>query len=230
MPKAHHFFLGTALRAAQQGQALAMLVGHLAAQGDAIDLTGTASTITSKAFERGRRCRQTWPSDTTELLLPASLSECIPQALPFLAGPSDVGSDARRRSPELRDLPGKIRRIRDLALILHQLAFIGDCLVQDDVCGAREHLGLALAATEQASQDGNWSVAYLLTVLEEPSPQVFSSTAPASSSSRLQAFSPLVSPAWGSTTLAFVREVDLLTQRRKDAALPKAIMGQSEDL
>ena len=42
--------LATAI--AQQGQALAMLVGHLAAQEDAIDLTGTASTITSKGSSK----------------------------------------------------------------------------------------------------------------------------------------------------------------------------------
>ena len=114
---------------------------------------------------------------------------------------------------------------RDLALVMHQLAFIADCLVQDDVHGAREHLGLLLASTEQAAQDPNWSLAFDPPMSPRGAgPQVFSSRAQGTAS-RLRAFTPLVSAAWGSTALSCVRELDTLAQTRKDTVLPKQQQG-----
>ena len=47
--------------------------------------------------------------------------------------------------------------------------------------------------------------------------------------SRLRAFSPLVPPTLGSVTLAYVREVDLLSQRRKDAVQPSRAAAETDE-
>ena len=85
--------------------------------------------------------------------------------------------------------------------------------------GAQELLVLALVAQEQSSLDaGSWTVAYLLTLLEEPPPQLFTGRASSSTSARLRAFAPLCPPAWGTTTLASIKEIDALQARRKELA------------
>ncbi|CAE7596237.1 HERC6 [Symbiodinium microadriaticum] len=86
--------------------------------------------------------------------------------------------------------------------------------------GQREELlVLALVAQEQSSLDaGSWTVAYLLTLLEEPPPQLFTGRASSSTSARLRAFAPLCPPAWGTTTLASIKEIDALQARRKELA------------
>ncbi|CAE7676319.1 HERC6 [Symbiodinium sp. CCMP2592] len=113
---------------------------------------------------------------------------------------------------------GEVRRFagqREAGMMMWVLAHIGDCMLAGDQEGAQELLALALVAQEQAAMDsGNWSVAYL----EEPPPQLFTGRASSSTSARLKAFAPLCPPAWGTTTLAFIKEIDALQTRRRELA------------
>ena len=118
---------------------------------------------------------------------------------------------------------------RGNGLIMLMLATIGDCFLRGDTHAAMEHLGLALAATEQSCTDnGRWDLGFLLTLLEEPAPSMFAPRGQAANT-RLRAFSPLVPPALASVTLAYVREVDLLSQRRKDAVQPSRAATETEE-
>ena len=47
--------------------------------------------------------------------------------------------------------------------------------------------------------------------------------------SRLRAFTPLVAPTWGSTALAYVRELDTLAQRRRDTVVARAAAADPTD-
>ncbi|CAE7242937.1 unnamed protein product [Symbiodinium sp. CCMP2592] len=158
--------LATAI--AQQGQALSLLVNHLASQGEALDLSSATTGLGSKGSAKRERLQQdlTQRTGTFYLQVCQNAFRKLYPASPVPASLADVTYLERF---------GGYAQSRDLALVMHQLAFVADCLVQDDVHGAREHLGLLLASTEQAAQDRNWSLAYLLCLLEEPAPQVYSS-------------------------------------------------------
>ena len=107
------------------------------------------------------------------------------------------------------------------------LAAIGDAFIREDDASAREHLALALAATEQAASDERWDLAFFF-MGEEPAPSVFAPR-PSGASARMRAFTPLVPAGLGAVTLAYVREIDLLTQRRKEAVNPSRAQPQKEE-
>lgn len=105
---------------------------------------------------------------------------------------------------------------RDLGLMQFCLAHVMDCVIQEDWDGVREHMALTMTAVEQACQDGGrWDLAYQLTLLEEPSSQIWSfrSSMP---HSRLRAFAPLCPQSWATVALAYTKEVDFLMNRRAE--------------
>ncbi|CAE7243857.1 mok12 [Symbiodinium necroappetens] len=160
----------------QQGEALSLLVSHLVAQGESLDL--------------------------------GSVPSCPPEAP---SGPAGAQLPGRYEDLERQ---GGYAQQRGTGLVMLMLATIADCFLRGDTHAAMEHLGLALAATEQSCTDnGRWDLGFLLTLLEEPAPSMFAPRGQAANT-RLRACSPLVPPALGSVTLAYVREVDLLSQRR----------------
>ena len=220
--------LATAI--AQQGQALSLLVSHLAAQGDALDLASTTPGLASKGSAKRERLQQELMQRSSNFFLQVCQNafKKLHPASPLPATLAEMKDDGRMSFVTYMERFGGYGKSRDLALVMHQLSFVADCLLREDVPGARERLALLLASTEQAAQDQNWQLAFLLCLLEEPSPQVYASR-PSGSASRLRAFTPLVSPNWGSTVLSFVREVDALAQRRKDAVNPRAPTADNLD-
>ncbi|CAE7779878.1 unnamed protein product [Symbiodinium sp. CCMP2592] len=203
--------LATAI--AQQGQALTLLVSHLASQGDALDLSTATAGLSSKGSAKRERLQQELAQRSSTFFL-------------------QVCQNGRLSFVTYMERFGGYGQSRDLALVMHQLSFVSDCFLQDDVHGAREHLALPLASTEQAAQDRNWTLAYLLCLLDDPAPQVYASRAQGSAS-RLRVFTPLVSPAWASTALSYVREIDAMAQRtcrrwRSRSQAPASLPPQAE--
>ena len=67
---------------------------------------------------------------------------------------------------------------------------------------------------EQANLDGGrFEIAWLLTLLEEPPSQVFTPQPPIG---RRAPFAPLASQSWTTVALAFLKEQDVLIQRRTE--------------
>ena len=60
---------------------------------------------------------------------------------------------------------------------------------------------------------GSWDVAWLLTLQEEPPSQLFQRRA---SGLAAQSFAPLARQQWVTTSLAFLRELDILQTRRAE--------------
>ncbi|CAE7829752.1 unnamed protein product [Symbiodinium sp. CCMP2592] len=220
--------LATAI--AQQGQALSLLVSHLASQGEALDLNAATAGLSTKGSAKREKLQQELMTRTGSFYLQVC-QNAYRRLYPAATVPAtlaEMKADGKLSFVTYMERFGGYGQCRDLALVMHQLAFIADCLVQDDVHGAREHLGLLLASTEQAAQDRNWSLAYLLCLLEEPAPQVYTSRTQGAAS-RLRAFTPLVSATWGSTALSYVKELDALAQRRKDTVSPKQPSADAAD-
>ena len=76
---------------------------------------------------------------------------------------------------------------------------------------------LSLAAVEQCAQDGgSWEGGHSITLLEDSPHQLFQHR-PASANPRLRACGGLTPQTWATTTLSYIREIDLIQSRRTEA-------------
>lgn len=112
---------------------------------------------------------------------------------------------------------GGYRGQRDLGLIMWIAAHIVDCLSSDDVAGAKEHVALLIVSL---AADGGWGIAFLLTLLEEPPLALFQEKL-SSISMHGKPFAPLVPPSWAAICLAYVREMELLSNKKKESTTTK---------
>ncbi|CAE7369448.1 unnamed protein product, partial [Symbiodinium sp. CCMP2456] len=206
----------------QQGEALSLLVAHLVAQGESLDFGAFSGSVSGKGAARREKLQAELSSGSSSFFLQV-LQGAHRRLYPALPCPTSL--EAMRLQGRLSlvtylERQGGYNQQRTMGIFMLLLASIADAFLRDDPHAAMEHLGLALAATEQATADGGrWDLGFLLTLLEDPAPSMFSAKA-SPANSRLRAFSPLVPPALASVTLAYVREVDLLSQRRRDTVQP----------
>ena len=61
----------------------------------------------------------------------------------------------------------------DQELMIWMLVHCMDAAASGDAHKFKEYLAITTACLEQASMDGNWQIAYVLSLLEEPPSQVF---------------------------------------------------------
>eukprot|EP00435_Cladocopium_sp_Y103_P051633 s1074_g16.t1 len=202
----------------QQSQALTTLVGHIANQ-DGLDFGGGSSSGSAISL-RGSSKREKLLSDLAQRkgqfmlkiaqnahrrLKPA---EPVPQSLD--------GFGARSLFTKYLEKHGGYAGSKDLGLAMWLLAQVADQMLQKDWIGAQEMLALAMVSIEQAAHDGNkWEVAWLLALQEEPPTTMFASR-PVATNPRLRAFSPLCPPEWATTTLSYVKELDIINSRRTE--------------
>eukprot|EP00438_Fugacium_kawagutii_P021295 Skav223666 [mRNA] locus=scaffold2794:81559:81891:- [translate_table: standard] len=79
-----------------------------------------------------------------------------------------------------------------------------------------------LWALQRSVMDGGWSIAYLLSLLEEPPVQLYADR-PAALTALGRPFSGLVPAPWASTALAYLKEMEVLQSRKQDSkGAPKA--------
>ena len=199
-----------------------MLVGHFVAQGEHLDLSSSSTALTGKGTAKRERLQQELASGNSSFFLQVAQGahRRLFPALPCPSSVEEMQSQGRLSVVTYLERQGGYAHQRNMGIQMLMLANIADAFLRGDDHAAREHLALALGATEQAASDnGRWDLAFLLTLLEEPAPTLFGPR-PAAANTRLRAFSPLVPQSLASVTLAYVKEVDLLSQRRKDAVQP----------
>ena len=91
----------------------------------------------------------------------------------------------------------------------------------DPTAGAKDVLSLMFLMLDQAAQDaGDYSLAWLLTPQADPPAGVFQEPSHLPGSA-LQTFSALAEQRWVTTSLACVKELETIAQRRSEAA-PKS--------
>ena len=200
------------------GGGLSLLVSHLVAQGDTLDLgASSSSSISARGSTKREKLQQDLAQRSSTFFL---LNRKMFPAIPVPNSVEEVRSQGRLSMVSYLERFGGYAQQKELGLVLLLLAYIGDALAQKDVRGAQEHLALAMMSVEQAASDGGrWDLAFLLALIQEPSPTLYQAR-PATASTRAQPFAPLVPGSLGSVTLAYVCEIDLLTLRRKDAVVP----------
>ena len=110
---------------------------------------------------------------------------------------------------------GGFGKVRDYGQIMWQVAMIMDYLQQENWQGAKDAAALLTVCLEQSALDGSMDVGLLLSLAEDPPSGVFTnrSLAPLS---RGKAFAPLADQRWITVALSFIRELDVISQRRSD--------------
>lgn len=123
---------------------------------------------------------------------------------------------------------GSYRQNREGAMILWSLAHCVDCAAANDFQGTKEHLALLSASLDQACHDGNWSVAWVLNLLDEPPSTMFLDRPPAVSNLG-RPFAGMVPAQWAASSLAYLKEMELLTTKKAEAKSPKAPANQKAE-
>ena len=215
----------------QQSQATTALVAHLINQDSLVDLSsGSSSSLSTKGAAKRERLQTELASRSGNFMLQVAQS-AFRRMRPTDSLPTEL-EDFRGGSlfTKFFEKQGGYQSQRDLALTQWMLAHIADCLLSEDVKGAQELVALSMVATDQACQDGGrWDVAYLLSLLEDPPPGVFAPRGK-TTNPRLAAFSPICPQAWATTTLSYIKEMDLIATRRTEAAGPgRRVLKADED-
>ena len=130
---------------------------------------------------------------------------------------------------------GGYRQQRELGTIMWILGHAVDSLIQNDTHMAREHLALLACALEQATMDaGQWQLAFLISLSEEPPVQLFQDRVVSLSQSG-RPFAPLIPSSWCAIALSYLKEMEILSNRKaevggpKAKAIPKAAANPTED-
>lgn len=215
----------------QQSLALTALVSHLAGGDPLTELQSGASSsggsLSSRGVARRERMQQDLASRQSSYFLQVQ-QQLFRRLYPSLPVPKSetelIGYGATMTS--YMEKQGGYRHSKDTALCLWIAAHAMDSAMAGDERGTKEFLALLVTCLDQASYDGNWNVAYLLSLLEVPPASVFSD--------RVQnvpglerPFSPLVPQPWAACALAYMKEVDLLSTKKTELrasrpAAPKA--------
>ena len=220
----------TAQALVQQSQAMTALVAHLINQDAGGDLSSLGhSGLSSKGTAKREKLQQELQNRSGGFMLSVAQTvhrrmrptDVVPTSLAALKG--------RSLFTRYFEKQGGYQGQRDLAMVQWMMAHISDALLNEDVKGAQELCALSLVTIDQAVQDsGRWDVAYVLSLMEEPPPGMMVSRGKPSNP-RLTAFSPICPQPWATTALAFIKEMDLISVRRSEAAGGPRKTGKSEE-
>ena len=209
----------------QQSAAITSLVAHIASGGDPlIDLQGSqssGSSLSTRGAQRRERMQQELACGNSNYFLQVQQqlfkklnpSKPLPRTDAELLASSISMTDYMEKFGGFKSRP-------DLGMIMWLLSHAMDAGAQGNSHLMREFVALTVVCIDQSNQDGNWSMAYTLSLLEEPPNQIFNDRGHGMTSIG-RPFSPLVPPSWASTALAFVKELEVLNSKKQEAKTPK---------
>ncbi|CAK9106326.1 unnamed protein product [Durusdinium trenchii] len=131
---------------------------------------------------------------------------------------------------EYLEKSGGYKNQKTLGLIQWILAHAIDAAAQEDFAGMKEIGALLAMSVEQANYDnGDWAVAYLVSLHEDPPIQLFQErSVQVSTTSR--PFSPLIPPAWTATTLSYIKDLEVLANKKPDLSKRTGQQQQKEQI
>ena len=209
----------------QQSTAITALVAHLTSGDPLAELAtggGGGSSLSGKGVARREKMQADLASGSSSYFLAVHqqiFKKMFPSA-PIPKSENEVISSGASMCSYL-EKHGNFRGQKDLALTMWILAHAFDSAGRDDFRTCKEFLALLAASLDQAALDGNWSIAYLISLLEEPPSQMMSERqSPLSSLGR--PFAGMVPPQWSAVALAYLREMDLLQSKKNETKAPKS--------
>lgn len=124
---------------------------------------------------------------------------------------------------------GGYARQRELGMLQFQVMSIFDHLLVDNIGAARDGVALLAVTLEQMAMDnGRMDVAAVLSLQEDVPSSIFTNRQTLSTS-RSRAFAPLAEQRWITTTLAYLREMDVITAKRQEFLPGQRPSGASSD-
>ena len=204
----------------QQSTALTSLVAHLATSGGDpfVDLQGGSGQPLS-GTTRGVQRREKMQSDLATgvsqywLQMIQQMHRRLHPARPVPKSEEEVQAAGVSMCLYLERFGG-YRAQKELGYILWILAHVVDAAMSGNFELTKEHLALLVVSIEQAALDSDWTTAYLLSLMEDPPQQVFQDRMQSMTSSR--PFSPLVPAAWSAVTLAYLKELEVLSTKKAE--------------
>ena len=205
---------------AQQSSAIMALVAHMASQsGDAVaDLSATGlSSSSTKGVQRREKMQNDLAHGTSTYFL--QMQQQLHRRL-FPSRPVPQSEEELRDVSVLQYLErqGGYRAEREMGLVAWVLGHAVDSAAQGDFRRTKEIIALLLVALEQAVTDkGDWSLAFMLTLLEEPPIQVFQERA-TNLVHLSRPFGPLVPPQWTAVCLSHLKDLEVLSTKKVETA------------
>jgi len=222
---------GIASALAQQSTAITALVAHLAAQSpDALgDLASLGpSSSTTKGVQRRERMQNELAADTSHyyLQMMQQLHRRLRPSKPVPQKEEDLGDLSVLTYLERN---GGYRNQREMGLIAWMLGHALDASAVGNIRRTKEILALMMVAVEQSVVDrGDWSLAYLLTLLEEPPNQMYQDRAINLTHSS-KPFGPLVPPQWTAVCLSYLKDLEALANKKSETQKKPAKASSSQE-
>ena len=207
-----------ALAVLEQSRALTTLVAHLQ-QGDPLIDAPMSSSGTSSRGAQGREKLQKELADRTGGFFLQVLQNAYKRMYPASPIPASVEEMAATGFAMSQYLErfGGYGQSRDLGIVQYGLSFVIDAAMNSDLEGVREHLALLAVAIEQTVMDGGrWDLGFNLSLMEDVPHQVWASRIASSHTGRVRSFSPLCPQRWATISLAYIKEMDHIANRRQD--------------
>ena len=212
----------------QQSLAITQLVSHLTS-GDAMtELQGgfsSASSTSTKGVARREKMQAELAARTSSYFLQVE-QQLFKRMCPARVVPTNVEEiqTAGVSMTAYMERYGGFKGQRENGLAAWIAGHAMDAAASGDFGLTKEYLAILVACLEQATMDGGWSVAYVLSLLEEPPSQVFAERMQSQGITR--PFAPLVPPNWAATALSYLKEVELL-QSKKSEVRPRGQPAKS---
>ena len=214
----------------QQSTALASLVAHLVGHSNdpLMDLqSGLSGSSSMKGVQRREKLQAELASRSGNFFL--LLMQQIHKRLhPGRVLPKTESETGAVSFLEYLEKSGGYRNQKTLGLVQWILAHAIDAAAQGDFQGTKEIIALLAMAVEQANFDnGDWSVAYLISLMEEPPIQLFQKRSAAITSTG-RPFSPLMPPVWTATTLSYIKDMEVLANKKPEGKAKAAPSNKQE--
>ena len=204
----------------QQSSAVMALVAHLTSQsGDVLGDFSSASlqSGTTKGVQR-REKMQNDLANGTSTYFTQMMQQLHRRLHPSRPVPQDEGDLAGVSMLQYLERQGGYRSHRELGLVAWVLGHAIDASAAGDFRHTKEVLALLMVAVEQAVIDrGDWSLAFMLTLMEEPPIQVFQERS-AALIHHTRPFGPLVPPAWTAVCLSYLKDLEVLATKKSETA------------
>ena len=212
---------------AQQSSALTALVAHLTAQssdalGDLVVPGQTSST--TKGVQRRERMQQELAQGTSNYFqqLMQQLHRRVNPSRPIPQGDEDLYGLSMLSYLERQ---GGYRNHRELGLVAWVLGHAIDSAAANDFRHTKEILALLMIAVEQAVVDrGDWTLAFMLTLLEEPPLTMFQERS-LNLAHHSKPFGPLVPAQMTAVCLSYLKDLEVLSTKKQETSKRPAKTG-----
>ena len=201
----------------QQSSAVLALVSHLAGQQDPLSelqSPGLLSTST-KGVQRREKMQSDLALGNSNYYV-QMMQQLHKRLHPSKPVPKNEDEMSHLSFLEYLEKTGGYRNARESGLVLWLLGHAIDAAAVEDLHLVKERLSLLAIALEQSVVDkGDWSIAYLLSLASDPPLTMFQDRSSVVSPFN-QPFSHLVPPSWAAAVLSYVKELEVLTNKKPE--------------